>query len=82
MMRAAFARHPQAWAKPSVETAFAKARDKRLLFPEGHLRDAVDNWTGLIAKKHAEPEGLRERAIRRPESSAHPLRNKAGDALR
>jgi hypothetical protein len=82
MLRGAFSRHPQAWARPSVETVCAKARDSRLRFPEGPLREAVDNFTSLIAKKHAEPGGLRERAIRKPESSAHPLRNKAGDALR
>jgi hypothetical protein len=77
MMRGAFGQHPQAWARPSVETVCAKARDSRLRFPE-HLRKAVDNCSLLIAKKHAEPQ---QRAIRRG-SSAHPLRNKAGDALR
>ncbi|CAM9153078.1 unnamed protein product [Choristocarpus tenellus] len=87
VMGEAFKSYHLAWACPSIEVTFKAAADRRLLFPEGELRDALDAFTDAIHKRKSNPGGLMSapaRRVRAVESTAHPLmnRNKASSVIR
>ncbi|KAG5189613.1 hypothetical protein JKP88DRAFT_262013 [Tribonema minus] len=81
-LRVAYSRTALPWARASAEAVLNVARDARLRFPPGALRGAVDGWTAALLRRAAEPEGLRERAVRVKDSMAHPLLNRAGQTRR
>ncbi|CAB1119363.1 unnamed protein product [Ectocarpus sp. CCAP 1310/34] len=85
VMKEAFKSYHLAWARSSIEPAFKAAADRRLLFPEGELRDTLDGFTDAITKRQRNPGGLMappSRSVRAHNSTAHPMLNKRSDVIR
>eukprot|EP00903_Cladosiphon_okamuranus_P020530 g18844.t1 len=84
-MKEAFKSYHLAWARSSIEPAFKAAADRRRLFPEGELRDTLDEFTDAITKRQRNPGGLMappSRSVRAHNSTAHPMLNKRSDIIR
>eukprot|EP00904_Undaria_pinnatifida_P005504 jgi/Undpi1/2083/HiC_scaffold_12.g05469.m1 len=85
IMKEAFKSYHLAWARSSIEPAFKAAADRRRLFPEGEMRDALDGFTDTITKRQRNPGGAMappSRSVRAHNSTAHPMLNKRADIIR